>query len=163
MKPAGRPGALRAAGIAMCVTLLTAAPAPAQIEITETVAPTFGLVMGGPPNRRFVLDTNDTISGPDAADYMFGAGSGELIFQRRGGPTLVYFVAENISTTGGVAANRILCKWHNTPEGACDGVGMLRIAVGRRRLLLGVDMTTTQFHGGGDRASVSFDITATFL
>ena len=153
----------KAAGISVCAMFLGSLPAPAQVTITETVTPTFGFVMGGPANRQFVLDTNDSVTGPSAADYLFGAVSGELVFQRQGGPTLVYIVAENIATSGGVTANSIRCKWHNSPETNCDGAGILSLAVGRRRLLLGVDMTTTQFHGGGDRASVSFDITAAFL
>jgi len=119
--------------------------------------------MGGPANRRFVLDTNGIITGPNAADYLFGAVSGELNVQRQGGPIPVFIIADNITTTGGVTANAILCKWHNTPEVVCNGTGILRTAIGRRRLLLGVDMTTTQFHTGGDTASISFDITATFL
>jgi len=150
-------------GLALCLSLLGTSEAIAQATITETVTPTFGFVMGGPAGRRFVLDTNDQVTGPNAGDYLFGAVSGELSVQRQGGPTIVYIVAENITTTGGVTANSILCKWHNSPEVSCDGTGIIRVAVGRRRLLLGVDMTTTQFHTGGDKASVAFDITATFL
>jgi hypothetical protein len=137
--------------------------APAQVTITETVTPSLGTLMGGPANRRFILNTNGTVTGPNAADYLFGAVSGELTFQRQGGQIPVFIVADNIMTTGGVTANSILCKWHNTPEVACDGTGIVQLAVGRRRLLLGVDITTTQFHTGGDTASISFDITATFL
>ena len=158
-----RLGFILVAGISCSAAHLALEPAAAQIAITETVSPAFGSIMGGPANRRFILDTNDSVTGPNAADYLFGAVSGELIFQRQGGPILVQIVAENITSSGGVTANSIRCKWHNTPEVGCDGIGILRIAVGRRRLLLGVDMTTTQFHNGGDRASVSFDITAAFL
>jgi len=34
---------------------------------------------------------------------------------------------------------------------------------GKRRLALGIDVTTTQFHGGGDTAGVSMDITVTLF
>jgi hypothetical protein len=163
MKRGRRLGSVLFAGISLSAAHLGIEPAAAQITITETVSPTFGFIMGGPANRRFVLDTNDSVTGPNAADYLFGALSGELIFQRQGGPILVSVSADNITSSGGVTANSIRCKWHNTPEVSCNGAGILRIAVGRRRLLLGVDMTTTQFHNGGDRASVSFDITAAFL
>lgn len=163
MKPGRRLRLILVAGISFSAALLGMEPVAAQITITETVSPTFGFVMGGPANRRFILDTNDSVTGPNAADYLFGAISGELIFQRQGGPTLVFILAENITSSGGVTANSIQCKWHNSPEVSCSGTGILRIAVGRRRLLLGVDMTTTQLHNGGDSASVSFDITATFL
>lgn len=163
MTAGGSSSSIAVTGLLISVALLGAESAPAQLTITETVAPTFGALLGGPASRRFILDTNNAVTGPNAADYLFGAVSGELIFQRRGQPTLVHIVADNIATSGGVAANAIRCKWHNTPEVNCSGPGILRIAAGRRRLLLGVDMTTTQFHAGGASASVSFDITATFL
>ena len=101
-----------AAGLLLAAALLGADHAKAQVTITETIAPTFGFVMGGPANRQFILDTNDAVTGPNAGDYLFGAASGELVFQRQGGATLVYIVAENITTSGGVTANSILCKWH---------------------------------------------------
>jgi hypothetical protein len=163
MKAGQKTGIAPSVSIAFCTALLCAEPASAQVTITETISPTFGFIMGGPANRRFVLDTNDSVNGPSAADYLFGATSGELVFQRQGGPIAVYIVVDNITTSGGVTANTVRCKWHNSPEVDCSSTGILETAVGRRRLLLGVDMTTTQFHNGGDTASISFDITATFL
>lgn len=143
--------------------LASARMADAQLTITETVSPAIGVVMGGPANRQFVLTTQDTVTGADAADYMFGAVSGELTFQKRGGPALIYLVAENVTTVGGLVSNAILCRWQNGPEVRCDGSGLVRLSVGRRRLRLGVDVTTSQYHNGGDRASVSFDVTAIVL
>ena len=137
--------------------------AAAQLTISETVAPGLGTLMGGPASRNFVLNTDDTVTGADAADYMFGAVSGQLIFMKRQGPELINIVAENIVTSGGVVANSILCQWHNGPQVSCENGGLTELVRGRRILRLGVDLTTTQFHDGGDTASVAFEITATFL
>jgi hypothetical protein len=163
MNRSGQPGIVLCASLCILALLAGARQALGQATITETVSPTFGFVMGGPANRRFVLNTSDTVTGPNAGDYLFGAVSGELVIQRRGGPIQIQIVAENVTTSGGVTANAILCKWHNSPETNCDGPGILESVVGRRRLLLGVDMTTTQLHNGGDKATVSFDVTAWFL
>jgi len=147
----------------LAVCCLAASAAQAQLTITETVTPGLGTVMGGPANRNFVLNTDDTVSGTDAADYMFGAVSGQLIFMKRQGPQLMSIVADNILTSGGLVANAILCQWHNGPTVDCASPGLTELVRGRRILRIGIDLTTTQFHGGGETASVSFDITATFL
>ena len=143
--------------------LLAPGQTGAQLTVTETVTPTFGIVMGGPAGRQLILNTNDTVTGADAADYMFGAVSGQVVLMKRGGPEWVHVVAENVSASGGLIANSILCQWHNGPQTSCEGTGLTELVRGRRILRLGVDVTTSQFHFGGDTASVSFDITATFL
>jgi len=151
------------AALMLAVCCLAASAAQAQLTITEAVTPGLGTVMGGPANRNFVLNTDDTVSGSDAADYMFGAVSGQLIFMKRQGPQLMSIVADNILTSGGVVANAILCQWQNAPTVDCASPGLTELVRGRRILRIGVDLTTTQFHGGGETASVSFDVTATFL
>jgi len=142
---------------------LLAVPAFGQLTVTEAVSPTLGMVFGGPPGRQFVLNTDGTVGGANAADYMTGAVGGELILQWRGQPRLVWVVAENIAGTGGLNANSVLCRWQNGPQVACSGAGMIRTLNGRRRLRVGIDLTTTQTHGGGDTAAVAFDITAVVL
>lgn len=148
-------------GAALCC--LAAPRGEAQLTITESVSPLLGTVMGGPANRNFVLNTDDTVTGADAADYMFGAVSGQLIFMKRQGPQMISILAENVVTSGGVTANTILCQWHNGPPVNCESPGLTELVRGRRILRIGVDVTTTQFHDGGDTASIAFDITATFL
>ena len=152
-----------ACALGLALSCFTAQRGAAQLTITEAVAPGLGTVMGGPANRNFVLNTDDTVTGTDAADYMFGAISGQLIFMKRQGPELVSIVAENIVTSGGLIANAIFCQWHNGPQFNCDNAEFTELVRGRRILRLGVDITTTQFHDGGDTASISFEVTATFL
>jgi uncharacterized protein YodC (DUF2158 family) len=143
--------------------VLPTVPAGAQLTVTEAVTPTFGFVMGGPANRNFVLNTNDTVTGGNAADYMFGAASGQVVFMKRRGPDWINVTVDNISTSGGLIANSILCQWHNGAQQPCESFGLTELVRGRRVLRLGVDVTTSQFHFGGDTASITFDVTATFL
>ncbi len=121
--------------------------------------------MYGPANRQWALDTTGTITGANAADYQFGAVAGEFIIQRRGGGRQAsgQILVENVFTTGGLSVDSIQCQFHNDAATDCMTspiVGQIR---GRRRLLVGIGVTTTQPHAGGDRASVVFDITVTLL
>ena len=108
-----------ASALGIAFYCLAPSPSHAQLTITESVAPTLGTLMGGAANRNFVLNTDDTVTGGNAADYMFGAVSGQVIFMKRQGPELVSIVAENVLTTGGLIVNAILCQWHNGPALNC--------------------------------------------
>lgn len=121
------------------------------------------MIYGGPSGRQFILNTDGTITGTDAADYITGAVAGEVEIKKTGGKVFpVHIVAENISTVGGLNVAAILCKFHNDPQTTCSGPGISVSLQGKRRLLLGVDMSTTQVHSGGT-SSVSFDITVNLL
>jgi hypothetical protein len=133
------------------------------LTVTEIVSPTVGTVLGGPSNRHFILNTDETVTGADAADYMFGAVSGELRVRKTMGPAVANVVAENITTTGGLVVLSVPCRWHNRPQASCDSAGINVILGGNRRLYVGVEFRTSQFHGGGDTASVSYDITVNLL
>jgi len=146
-------------------SVLLAAPTItfAAFTMTETVTPSVGTVLGGASSRQFTLNTDDTVTGADAVDYLFGAVHGELNLNKTQGPADVNIVAENITTSGGLTVNAIPCSWRAEAQTACDGAGIDRTAQGNRTLHVGVDFTTSQTHSGGDTASVSFDITVTFL
>ncbi len=146
------------------LTLLIAADAAfAALTVTETITPSFGLILGGPSGRQFILNTDGTITGANAADYISGAVAGEVEVKKTGGKVFpAYIVAENISTVGGLSVAAVLCKFHNDPQTTCSGSGISVSLQGKRRLLLGVNMSTTQIHSGGT-SSVSFDITVTLL
>lgn len=146
-------------------SLLLAAPTItfSAFTVTEIVTPTVGTVLGGASSRQFALNTDDTVTGADAADYLFGALHGELQFNKTQGPAAVNIVAENITTSGGLTVNGIPCAWRSEAQTVCDGAGIDRTAQGNRTLHVGVDFTTSQIHSGGDTASVSFDITVNFL
>ena len=157
-------GSVRLPTIAIFLTLLTSADAAfAALTVTEVISPSFGLIFGGPSGRQFILNTDGTITGTDAADYVSGAVAGEVEVKKTGGKVFTaHIVAENISTVGGLSVAAVLCKFHNDPQTTCSGSGISVSLQGKRRLLLGINMSTTQFHSGGT-SSVSFDITVTLL
>ena len=94
---------------------------------------------------------------------MFGAVSGQLNLQKTMGPAAANILADNISTTGGVNVNAVTCRYHNGSQLSCDGAGIDVTVQGNRTLFVGVDLTTSVAHSGGDTASVMYDITVTFV
>jgi hypothetical protein len=114
----------------------------AAVTVTENTAPSLGTLLGGASGRNFILNTDATVSGTDAADYLFGAVAGKL----------------TVKQTGGVP-----CKWHSDAATTCDGSGINITVQGSRTLLVGVDLDTTQAHSGGDSPTATYDITVTLL
>jgi hypothetical protein len=135
----------------------------AAVTVTENVAPTLGTLLGGASGRNFILNTDQTVSGTDSADYLFGAVSGDLTVKQTGGPASANILADNFSTTGGVTVNGVPCKWHTDTATTCDGSGINITVQGSRTLLVGIDLDTTQVHSGSDTASATYDITVTLL
>jgi len=159
-----RRGYARPVKIAFCASLVIAVNAAfAAFTMTEIVAPSFGLFIGGVSGRQFMLNTDGAITGAAAGDYMFGAVAGQLELRKTFPPVSGNIVAENISTFGGLSVGAVLCQFHKSPQAICSGPGINVQLQGKRRLALGVDVTTTQFHGGGDTAGVSMDITVTLF
>lgn len=137
--------------------------ASAAFTMTEIVTPVVGTVLGGASSRQFTLNIDDTVTGANAADHLFGALHGELNLQKTQGPAAVNIVAENITTAGGLTVNAVPCAWRAEAQTTCDGAGIDRTVQGNRTLHIGIDFTTSQVHSGGDTASATFDITVTFL
>jgi hypothetical protein len=135
----------------------------AAFTMTETISPSFGTFFGGNSGRQFILNTDGTITGANANDYMMGAVAGEIEMKKTGGPFSANIVAENISTTGGLSVAAVLCNYQSQGQTTCSGSGINVNLKGKRRVALGLDVSTTQFHNAGDTASVTFDITVTFL
>jgi len=135
----------------------------AALFVTEIVTPSLGTVFTGAGGRNFILNTDETVTGADAADYLFGAVSGQIEVRKTAGPQDANIVAENITTLGGVAVNAVPCRFHNDPQTTCDGAGIAVRLQGPRTLYVGVDITTTQAHSGGDTASAAYDITVNLL
>lgn len=136
----------------------------AQITITEVNTPTLGILLAGASGRNFILNTDDTVSGTDAADYVTGADSGRLNISKTGSPQNATIVADNFSTTGGITINGVPCRWRNNAPQTCEGSGITkRIRSNPRPLWLGVDIDTTQVHSGGDTATATYDITVTLI
>lgn len=135
----------------------------AAIFVTETVTPGLGTVFSGASGRNFILNTDETVTGADAVDYLFGALSGQIEIRKTQGPADANILADNFSTSGGVTINTVPCRFHNDPQATCNGVGITGRLQATRILYVGVDITTTQVHSGGDTASASYDITVTLL
>ena len=136
----------------------------AQLTMTEVVTPDLGTVLSGASGRQFILNTDGTVTGANAADYLFGAVSGQLdLTWGAKGKVRINIVAENITTIGGVTVNAVPCRWHKQGQNTCEGGGLDRNLRNTRTLWVGVDLSTTQIHVGGDTASVTYDITVTFL
>lgn len=138
---------------------------PPALSITETSTPSFGAFLWGPSGRQFTLNPDGTITGPNAGDYQFGAVPGELVIQRHGegNQPSGQIVVENVFTSGGLIVDSIVCQFHSGPAVDCLAPGIAVQLRGRRRLLLGISVTTSQFHLGGDTASVVFDVTVNVL
>jgi len=137
--------------------------ASAAFTMTEVVTPSLGTVLSGASSRQFKLNTDETVSGTDAGDYLLGAVTGQLSLQKTAGPQSANILADNFSTSGGVTVNAVPCKYHTGSQLSCDGAGIDVTVNSNRTLYVGIDLTTSQVHSGGDSASVTYDITVTFV
>ncbi len=136
----------------------------AALTVTENIAPSLGTLLGGIQDRNFILNTDATVSGTDAADYLFGAVAGDLAIKKTGGSQSANILADNFSQTGGVTIVGVPCKWDSDTATTCDGSGINVTVTGQtKHLLVGVNLNTTQEHFGGDSASATYDITVTLL
>ncbi len=135
----------------------------AALTVTENIAPSLGTLLGGVTDRNFILNTDATVSGTNAADYLFGAVAGKLTVKQTGGGASANILADNFTSTGGVTIIGVPCKWHTDTATTCDGSGINVTVQGSRTLLVGVDLNTTQSHSGGDSPTATYDITVTLL
>ncbi len=163
MRPVRR-GFLRHLTKSLCLLLsLLSSVAWAALTITENVAPSFGTLIGGASGRQFILNTDDTVTGTDAADYLFGAVSGELELDNKGSQGAINILADNISTSGGLTVTQVLCSYSGGLQQACDGAGITGTSGPNRILKVGIGITTNIAHSAADTPSVTLDISVTFL
>ncbi len=135
----------------------------AAITVTESVTPSLGTLLGGIQDRNFILNTDATVSGTDAADYLFGAVAGDLAIKKTGGSQSANILADNFSGTG-VTIVGVPCKWDTDAATTCDGSGINVTVTGQtKHLLVGVNLKTTQSHSGGNSSTATYDITVTLL
>ncbi len=135
----------------------------AALTITEKTTPTLGTLLSGPSGRNFILNTDQTVGGTNAADYMFGAVSGELTVKKTGGSQSANILADNFTTSGGVTVVAVPCKWDTDAQTNCDGAGINVTVGGTKALMVGINLNTSQIHTGDQSASVTYDITITLL
>ncbi len=137
----------------------------AALTVTESITPSLGTLLGGADGRNFILKTDDTVSGSNAADYLFGAVSGDLTVKKTGGAQSANILADNFLGLLGVTINAVPCKWDTDTATTCNGSGInVTLSPGQpKNLLLGVDLDTTQIHSGGDSPTATYDINITLL
>lgn len=142
--------------------LLAALPAAfAALTVTETTPPTLGVLLTGDSGRNFILNTDETVSGTDAADYVSGAVTGRLSVKKTGPSQSATIVADNFSWTGGVSFSVVPCKFDTGSQTTCEGSGITVTLSATKTLYVGVDLNTTAAHTGGNTASATYDITVT--
>ncbi len=135
----------------------------AAITVTESTTPSLGTLLGGINDRNFILNTDATVSGTDAADYLFGAVAGDLTVKKTGGSQSANILADNFSGTG-ATIDGVPCKWDTDAATTCHGGGINVTVTGQtKHLLVGVNLNTTQEHFGGDSPTATYDITVTLL
>ncbi len=142
--------------------LLAAFPAAfAALTVTETTSPTLGVLLTGVSPRYFILNTDETVSGADAADYVVGAVTGRLSIKKTGGSQSANILASNITPSTGVDSTVVPCKFDTGSQTTCEGSGINVTLNATKTLYVGVDITTKTTHSGGDTESVTYDITVT--
>jgi hypothetical protein len=139
-----------------------AGPAPRPIEILEVFSPSFGTWLAGPSGRQLVLFTDDTVGGANAADYLFGARSGEFVISGSANQAINILV-DNTFATGGIVVNQVICQYHRDLPARCDGAGVDARSGNNRTLKIGIDITTSQAHTGGDAPTINMDVAIIYL
>jgi hypothetical protein len=119
------------------------------------------VLLTGASGRNFILNTDETVSGTDSADYLSGAVSGALSVKKTGGSQSANILADNFSTTGMITINAVPCKFDTGSQTTCDGSGINVTVQATKTLLVGVDINTNTAHTGGNTATATYDITVT--
>lgn len=153
------------------VRFLTAALAlaPAEsfavppISLSSAVNPSFGTFLGGASGRDFILNTDGTIGGTNAADYLFGAVAGSINISGQNA-TAISILANNLSSSGGVTIVNVTCNLNNTGDQDCVlGFSAVAAPGPGQNMSIGLEINTTQFHGDNATASASFDIVVNYI
>jgi hypothetical protein len=134
----------------------------AAITLTEITSPSFGLILSGSSGRQFVLNTSGTVSGANSGDYLSSATAGNISVADDTAPATIEILADAISGIGGLTVNQVLCSYAGGGQTQCDGSPLVVTSVASGSLKIGLDITTSQIHSGGDSASVNLDITITY-
>lgn len=145
------------------VLLTTPGTATAALTLTRVASPSFGTVFSGASNRRLVLNTNGSISGSNASDYISGAAAGAFTVLDTSSPATISILVDNVSVVGGLTVNSVLCSYNGGTQQSCDGSGMSTTSASSASLKIGLDITTSTAHSGGDTASVNMDVSIAYL
>ena len=148
--------------LAACLALGGAGEASATLTLSESVAPSFGVLLGGGSGRQFVLGTNGVISGANASDALSGAAAGELTVSDDAAPSTAVIVVENVVPSGGIAVESVQCSHAGGADQDCEGAGIVVTTSSSSSLRIGLSITTTQAHGGSDAATIGMDVTIAY-
>ncbi len=75
----------------------------------------------------------------------------------------INILIDNTFTTGGIVLNQVICQYHRDLPARCDGAGVDVGSGNNRTLKLGIDITTSQAHTGGDAPTISLDVAVIYL
>ncbi len=133
------------------------------ISLSSAVNPSFGTFLGGPSGRDFILNTNGTIGGTNATDYLWGAVAGSITITGQNAAA-ISILATNLSSSGGISIVNVTCNLNNTGDQDCL-LGFSGVAAPGQgeTMSIGLEINTTQFHGDNVTASASFDIVVSYI
>ena len=134
------------------------------VSLNSAVNPDLGTWSTGPSGRDLVLNTDSSVGGTNAADYLGGA-TASTVTVVGSAVNAIDIVANNFVANGGVAINNIPCKYGAAAATTCGGAGISAAAApttGGTTLLLGVDVVTTTPHVDGDTAAPTFDLVVSY-
>ena len=143
--------------------LAVSGPGFAALTLTLLGSPDFGILFSGSSGRQFLLNTDGSISGANASDYISGAAAGQFTLADNSYPSSVTILVDNISASGGLTVNKAVCSYNGGAQTRCDGSGMNVTSISSASLKLGLDISTSTSHGGGSTASVSADVSVAYL
>jgi hypothetical protein len=138
-------------------------PSYAALNVTTIQSINLGIILSGPAGRQFILNTSGIVTGPDTADHINGQVVGEINVIDTTSPLSINILADNINAIGGLTVNQVLCSYNNGPQLPCSGTGMDATSAASASLKVGLDVSTTQTHNGGDVGSITIDITITYI
>ena len=150
-----------------CISALFVLAAPSafaakSVSLGSTVNPSFGKILGGPAGRDIILNTDGTIGGTNAADYLYGAVAGSLTISGDNNAA-IDILATNLSSNGGVTIVNVTCNYNNTGDQDCD-LGFSTVAQPGRGadMSIGLEINTTQVHDDAT-AAPTFDIVVNYI
>ena len=142
---------------------MTPAYVTATLTLTRTTSPSFGVILSGNSGRQFVLNTDGSIGGSGAGDYISGAAAGEFQVVDTTSPSTITILVDNILASGGLTVVEVLCSYNGAAQQQCDGAGISVSSVADATLKVGLKVTTNTAHSGGSTASVSMDVSVAYL
>ena len=135
----------------------------APIAFTTAVNPSLGTFDTGIGSRSFVLGTDGTISGTDAAAYTGGANAGSIVIQGSESQN-IDIIAQNLVADGGVNIAAVNCDYGGAGSTDClTGIASAAApTTAGTTLLLGLSVTTTIAHSDTINATPAFDIIVSY-